>query len=181
VTESTLAERYEALRAAAAAVLDEAEADDTPAPARYTVALRAMHDALLDGTVPDQPGPEQSGAAQPGAERFQDPARHMMTSRDYSAGMRGAPRALAGQARDIRRWLEADAPVADGHSGPGSVRNKAVFTELRAMAAGALLLELAARLVPGPAFGAGTDGEDLAALAIELAGGLLDNTVVGLH
>jgi hypothetical protein len=180
VTESTLAERYEALRAAAAAVLDEAEADGTPAPARYTVALRAMHDALLDGTVPEQSGPEQSGPEQSGAQRFQDPARHSMTSRDYSADRQGAPRTLVAQAQDFRRWLAAEAPVADG-SGPGSVRNKAVFTELRAMAAGALLLELAARLVPGPAFGAGTDGEDLAALAIELAGGLLDNTVVGVH
>jgi hypothetical protein len=105
----------------------------------------------------------------------------MMTSRDYSAGRQGAPRTLAAQAADFRRWLAGEAPVADGHSGPGSVRNKAVFTELRAMAAGALLLELAARLVPGPAFGSGTDGEDLAALAIELAGALLDNTVVGVH
>jgi len=171
VTESPLAERYEALRAAAAAVLDEAEADDTPVPVRYTLALRAMHVALADGTAPDQSG----------AERFADPARHMMTSRDYAAGRQGAPRTLTEQAADFRRWLVAEAPVADGHSGPGSIRNKAVFTELRAMVAGALLLELAARLVPGPAFGPGTDGEDLAALAIELAGGLLDNTVVGLH
>lgn len=171
MTESPLAERYEALRAAAAAVLDEADADGTPVPARYTLALRAMHDALLDGTMPDQSA----------AERFQDPARHLMTSRDYSAGTQGAPRTLAAQAADFRRWLAGETPVSDGRSGPGSVRNKAVFTELRAMTAGDLLLELAARLVPGPAFGSGTDGQDLAALAIELAGALLDNTVVGLH
>ena len=90
------------------------------------------------------------------------------------------PIGLDDEAEDLRRQLAADRTVDTVGSDSGNTESdNVVVTELRGMIIGSLLRELAARLVPGVAFGPGHNGEALAAVANELAWELLDQTFVG--
>jgi hypothetical protein len=154
VPADTLLRRYQALRAAARAVLDAA--DDDPAPSQRTTELRALARAVREGDA----GPRQL-EPRPSV----DPARHVLSMRRYDTGEPGSPITLARHARELRRDLESDQPA-----------RSVVVTEVRAVVIASLLEELAARLSPGPAFGAGTGGEELARIVGQLAAELLDQT-----
>ena len=114
-----------------------------------------------------QPEPTPVGTAP-------DPAKHVLSvTRSDRHGMR-RPITLTCHAQELRREL------ADDHlwpNGPGRPARNVVVTEVRAVVIASLLEELAARLLPGPAFGAGTDGQELARVVADLAAELLDQAL----
>ncbi|MFI9324904.1 hypothetical protein ACIGXI_34720 [Kitasatospora aureofaciens] len=128
-----------------------------------------MTDRRKHGSAPGRPEPETDSL---------DPAKHVLTLRGYDCGVEGSPIALADLAGDLRRELENDGPTLQRL--PGSPWRLVLLTELRGVVIGSLLRELAARLSPGPEFGPGEEGLELACLARELADDILDQTFVGL-
>jgi hypothetical protein len=152
------------LREAAIEVLDTMPDVRNPS-ARIDAALRDLH-AALRGDAPSRSGTERPAL---------DPFEHSLAARRY-VGRQGEPIPLLQRAADLRRRLEGDRAL--DHRLPGEPSRNVVITELRAMVVAGLLEELAARLSAGAAFGPGRAGEELARLATDLAGELLDQTFV---
>jgi hypothetical protein len=176
MTDDNLAARYETLRAAAADVLDSALDRRHPAP--YTERLHALQLVLLEA----QSAASASGDWSPrtGADRSADapdPARHSLAFTDYRDDGSSAPCELMRLAAEIRADLDGDRSL-DEHLPDQPLRN-VTMTQLRAMVISALLNELAARVAPGPAVGAGQAGSDLAAIAVDLGARLVNQTSGG--
>lgn len=165
MTGDELVRRYEALRRAATAVVEaSAAADPASALPAHWQKLGALEQALTDG------GPRNAATRE-----ILDPDLHLLSMRDYERGVPGgAPFSLAARARSIRRSLAAD-DVAEHPVGDWPDEYVPTLTELRAMIVATLLRELAARLSatgdPG--------GQDLAAVALGLAGEVLAPTLAG--
>lgn len=156
--------RHQRLLDAAIALLDAVgEASVYPPQARR--ALAALQHAARDD-IDDVPTDADVAAA--------NPARHLMSRFNYQGNAR-FPVGLDEEAEDIRRQLAADRTV----EAAGSASDNVVLTELRGMIIGGLLRELAARLMPGAAFGPSSNGEALAAVVTDLSWELLDQTFVG--
>jgi hypothetical protein len=165
MTDEGLVRRYEALRRAAAAVIEESAAD---AAAPVTPAHRQKLDVLAQAL--SGRGPRDSATRE-----ILDPDAHLLSRRDYQGGVPGgAPFSLADEAESVRGSLAAD-DVADHPVGYAPDDYAPTLTELQAMTVGTLLQELAARLAathdPG--------GQDLAAVALGLADEVLSPTFVG--
>lgn len=163
MTDDDLARRYEALRQAAAAVLEAAAGDTTPAHPSHQRKLDALAQTL------DGRGPQTAPARE-----IQDPRSHLLSMRDYDSGADGgAPFSFRARAESIRRSIalddEAEHPPLDWP------QEYPTLTELQAMTVATLLQELAARLNatgdPG--------GADLASVALVLADEVLAPTFAG--
>lgn len=163
MTDDDLAARYETLRAAAAEVLHSALNRRNPAP--YTAELHELHRVLLAKDAPAVP------AGTP------DPARHSLAFTDHREDGSSGPYELAALAEEIRADLAGDRAL--GEHVPEHPLRDVRLTQLRAMVVGSLLQELAARLAPGPAVGAGEDGRGLAETAAELGRRLVNQTSAG--
>lgn len=100
-----------------------------------------------------------------------DPAKHMINVKQFDSNGTYRPITLTHHARELRRELANDRLWP---SGPGRPARNVVVTEIRAVVIASLLEELAARLRPGPAFGSGTEGGELACVVADLAAELLD-------
>lgn len=164
MTDGVLDRRYEALRRAVAAVLEATAADAAPVSPAHQEKLDALEQALRG-----------HGSQNAVTREILDPDRHLLSMRDYQRGVPGgAPYSFTDEARSIRRSMAAD-DVAEHPVGDWPNDWDPTLTELQAMIVAMLLQELAARLAatgdPG--------GEDLAAVALELAGEVLAPTFVG--
>jgi hypothetical protein len=164
MNDETLRRRYEALRAAAMAVLDAATDSDPPLvlkyapyPVRYTPTLHALYQAL---------GEDEPAGPEPG-QLVRDPARHLLTMADYRTSSEGTPVTLEQRAADLQARLDADRPI--DQTLPGDSSYNVIMSYLRASVIASLLTELAARLLPGTAFGPGRDGQKLALICLDLA------------
>lgn len=164
MNDEILRRRYEALRTAAMAVLDAATDRDPPLvlkyapyPVEYSPALHALYRALRE---------DESVSAAPG-RLAQDPARHLLTMTDYRTSRLGAPVTLEQRAADLQARLDADRPI--DQTLPGDSSYNVIMGYLRASIIASLLTELAARLLPGTAFGPGMDGQKLALICLDLA------------
>jgi hypothetical protein len=164
MNDETLRSRYEALRTAAMAVLDAATDSDPPLvlkyaphPVRYTPALHALYQALrADESVQPAQG-----------QRARDPARHLLAMADYRRSRLSTPVTLEQRAADLLARLDADRPI--DQTLPGDSSYNVIMGYLRAGIIASLLTELAARLLPGAAFGPGTNGQKLALICLDLA------------
>jgi hypothetical protein len=159
-----LRRRHEALRAAAADALNSALSRRHPIPVTYTAELHALHLALLE-----------SGSDKP--TTVPDPGRYSLVFTDYRDDGSSGPYDLASLAAELRADLDADRAV--GEHLPDQLPRDVTLTPLRAMVIGSLLKELAARLAPGPAIGAGDSGRALAEIAANLGERLIDQTPAG--
>lgn len=163
MTNDDLARQYEALRQAAAAVLDASAADTAPVYPPHQKKLDALARVLAD----------QGPQADPVRE-IQDPGVHLLSTHDWDSGVTGgAPLTFGAEAESIRGSMalddEADHPALDWP------QEYPTLTELQAMTVATLLQELAARLNatgdPG--------GADLASVALALADEILAPTFAG--
>jgi hypothetical protein len=170
MTDDDLAAQYETLRAAAAEVLDSALSRRHPAP--YTAAMHTLHGVLLESQSPSTESDESSPAAD-----APDPARHSLAFTDYRDDGASGPYELARLAAEIRAELDGDR--IRGEHVPDQPLRDVTMTQLRAMVISSLLHELAARLAPGPAVGAGEAGRALAEIATEFGKRLLNQTSAG--
>jgi hypothetical protein len=164
MTDGELERRYEALRRAAAAVLEVTAADAAPVSPAYQKKLDALEQTLHGH------GPRNALSRE-----ILDPDRHYLSMRDYQGGVPGGiPFSLADRAQSIRRSMAKD-DVADHRIGDWPNDWDPTLTELQAMIVATLLQELAVRLTatgdPG--------GEELAAVALELADEVLAPTFAG--
>lgn len=162
MVEQDLNLRYAQLRAAAIAVFDVgAELLDCPESLRRR--LVALHRVI------------QGDASPAGSTPTVDPSRHMVSLLKYEDREK-FPIPLEQEAAEIRRQLDGDQPSDERRPDPdGTV----VLTELRGMIIGSLLRELAARLLPGAAFGPGGEGTALSEVATDLSWEVLNQTFVG--
>lgn len=161
MSQDGLTGRYEALRTAAARVLEAAPRGED----QLATALEGLRDALRGEPPPDAGRPDL------------DPFVHYLTELRYTQGEPAQAITLDRMAVELRRQLDNDRRLDDRL--PGAPDRNVTITELRAMVVGGLLEELAARLSPGAAFGPDRNGEALAGVAAALAGELLDQTFVG--
>ncbi|RKS68425.1 uncharacterized protein DUF1232 [Actinomadura pelletieri DSM 43383] len=92
---------------------------------------------------------------------------------------------LVKSAGDFVAWERGGRPTvlvgepSLGQRSPGEPSHDVVITELRATTIAGLLEKLAARLSPGPPFGPGQNGEEMARIAADLAKELRDQTFLG--
>lgn len=114
-----------------------------------------------------EPGPVADGSAL-------DPAKHALSVRRYDRNGADRPMTLTHYARQLRRELESDRWQV-GRDRPA---RHVVVSEVRAVVIASLLEELAARVLPGPAFGASTEGEEMAHVVAELVAELIDQAIV---
>nr|WP_042193773.1 hypothetical protein [Kibdelosporangium sp. MJ126-NF4]CEL20905.1 hypothetical protein [Kibdelosporangium sp. MJ126-NF4]CTQ98290.1 hypothetical protein [Kibdelosporangium sp. MJ126-NF4] len=164
MTDGELVRRYEELRRAAAAVIERTEADATPVFPIHQQKLDALAEAL-NGTVrPDA-----------ATREILDPDRHLLSLRDYQVGVAGgAPFPFANRAQGIRENMAVD-DATEERTGEWPDDFAPALTELKAMTVATLLQELAARVAATGDSG----GQELAAVARELADELLAPTFVG--
>jgi hypothetical protein len=164
MTDDELVRRYEALRLAVAAVLEEAAADETSVPPAHRQKLDFLEQAL------NAPEARKNVVTR---EVF-DPDLHLLSMRDYDRAVPGgAPFSLVRRAESIRRSIALD-DAAEHPVGEWPHDYAPALTELQAMVVASLLQELAARLTA-----TGESGQDLAAVALELADEVLAPTFVG--
>jgi hypothetical protein len=164
MTEEELVRRYEALRRAAAAVVEAAPDDAVPVTPAHRQKLDALEQAIE--------GPGAQGVT---TREIVDPDLHLLGMRDFQRDVPGgAPFPLAERAQSIRRSMAAD-DVAEHPIGYEPDEFIPTLTELQAMIVATLLRELAARLTATNDEG----GRDLAAVALELADEVLAPTFVG--
>jgi hypothetical protein len=164
MTDDDLARRYEALRRAAAAVIEEAAAGEAPVSQAHRQNLDALGQALAG-----------RGSQSAVTREVLDPDRHLLSMRDYDRAVPGgALFSLAGYARMMREGLAAD-EIAEQPIGYEPEDDVPALTELQAMIVATLLRELAARLAAARDPG----GRDLAAVALELADEVLAPTFAG--
>ncbi|MFE4455835.1 hypothetical protein ACFROC_00625 [Nocardia tengchongensis] len=166
VTENELTERYGRLHAACTAVLAVLD-DPAGDPEVLRGRLADLHEAILDKH-------NAPSLSRPNLE--QDPIRHYLTLPRYE-GTTPHPFTLDERAAALRAALAKGRRVEEANPDIGDVN--AELTEPQGIATGGLLLELAARLSPGAAFGPSRDGEQLAEVVTSLAWTVLDQTFVG--
>jgi len=176
MNDDTKRRQYEALRAAAMAVLDAATDRDPPLvltyapnPVGYTPALHALYRAV-----------REDGAAWPAPARAGwDPARHLMTMADHGTSGPGTPVTLEQRAADVQARLDADRPIDQRL--PGDSSYNVIMGYLRADIIASLLTELVARLLPGTAFGPAENGQKLALICLDLANEFRNKSAPGAN
>lgn len=163
MTNDDLARRYEALRQAAAAVLEAETAN--------RASVYPPHQKKLDALAQVLDGRERHLSP---LREIQDPSAHLLSMHDWDRGVDGgAPLSFGAEAESIRRSMALD--DEDEHPVLYWPEEYPTLTELKAMAVATLLQELAARLNatgdPG--------GADLASVALILADEMLAPTFAG--
>lgn len=165
MTDDNMPEAQQQLRNAAIHILDVA-ANGTPSEP-LTRALQSLALAVR-GEVPQPQATHDAPVL--------DPSRHLLSGLHYN-GTIGTPITLQQMAADWRRQLDNDRGLDDQE--PDQPATGVRLTELRALIIGNVLLELAARLTPGAAFGPSSNGSDLARLVTDLSDELFDQTFIG--
>lgn len=191
MTDAAATDHHERLRDAAIRVLNAAETVlhtrkiIESHPEQLSGALEGLRRVLRDDPPPagaPRPArpawPSAPWPSSPDADTRHlnlDPARHFLSGLHY-VGKQAYPRMLELEAAGIRQELARDSgTVVKSYDPDDHVR----LTHLRAMIIATLLRELASRLWPGMAFGSSRHGEELAAVAEDLAWELLDQTILG--
>lgn len=156
MSDEELRARHDALRFAAAKLLHYV-ANPVGETVRYLPEHHALHLALLaeEGEPAMPRGPHDGDA---------DPLKHSLAFRVFASDGSSRPYELGALGRELSEELDGDR-ARKGERIPGHLPRNVKLTRARAFAIGSLLQELAERLEPGPAFGPGTEGEELARVA----------------
>jgi hypothetical protein len=163
--DAAAAARHERLRSAGAAVVAVLDSDTATSDSVQTALIDLFH--AVRGERPVVVG-------RPGWPKH-DAMRHYLSRLEYSRITESAPSTLDEQAAEMATQLSAGRKVNQARPDDYNIE----LSEPRAIVLASLLLELAARLRPGAAFGPSRQGEALAEVATGLADELLDQTALG--